>query len=66
MKEASSFLEEAKADISGLFALQYLIDKGVLDKSLRAVDLHDVPGVVLPVDPLRRQRGARHAASPFS
>ena len=34
MKEASSFLEEAKADISGLFALQYLIDKGVIDKSL--------------------------------
>ena len=34
MKEASSFLEEAKADISGLFALQFLIDKGVLDKSM--------------------------------
>ena len=27
-------LEEAKADISGLFALQYLIDKGVLPQSL--------------------------------
>ena len=36
MKEASSFLEEAKADISGLFALQYLIDKGVMPTSLRA------------------------------
>src|SRR5262245_15936681 len=35
MKEASSNLEEAKADISGLFALQYLIDKGVIDKSLQ-------------------------------
>jgi hypothetical protein len=34
MKEASSFLEEAKADISGLFAIQYWIDKGVLPKSL--------------------------------
>ncbi len=34
MKEASSLLEEAKADISGLFALQYLIDKGVLPKSM--------------------------------
>ena len=34
MKEASSYLEEAKADISGLFALQYLIDKGVFAKSL--------------------------------
>jgi Peptidase family M49 len=34
MKEASSFLEEAKADISGLWAIQYWIDKGVLMKSL--------------------------------
>ena len=34
MKEASSALEEAKADISSLFAIQYLIDKGVLPASL--------------------------------
>jgi hypothetical protein len=34
MKESYSFLEEAKADISGLFALQYLIDKGVIDKAI--------------------------------
>ncbi len=34
MKDASSFLEEAKADISGLWALQYLIDKGVIDQAL--------------------------------
>ena len=34
MQEAGSALEEAKADISGLFALQRLIDKGVLDRSL--------------------------------
>jgi hypothetical protein len=34
MKELYSALEEAKADISGLWALQYLVDKGVLDKSL--------------------------------
>jgi hypothetical protein len=34
MKEASSALEEAKADISSLFAIQYMIDKGVLPKSL--------------------------------
>ncbi len=33
LKETSSAIEEAKADISGLFALQYLVDKGVLDKS---------------------------------
>jgi hypothetical protein len=36
MKEASRFLEEAKADISGLFALQYLIDKGVVPRSMQA------------------------------
>jgi hypothetical protein len=34
MKEASSALEEAKADISSLFAIQYLIEKGVLPASL--------------------------------
>jgi hypothetical protein len=28
--------EEAKADIAGLFALQFLIDKGVLDRGLEA------------------------------
>src|SRR6185436_15084201 len=35
MKDASSFLEEAKADISGLYALQHLIDKGVAPKSMQ-------------------------------
>ena len=35
LKETYSFLEEAKADISGLFALQYLIDKGVIDKAMQ-------------------------------
>jgi len=34
MKEASSFLEEAKADISGLFALQHLVDNGILPKTM--------------------------------
>jgi hypothetical protein len=34
MKELGSALEEAKADISGLFALQYLIDRGVVPKSM--------------------------------
>ncbi len=34
MKEASSYLEEAKADISALWALQYLIDKGSEPKAL--------------------------------
>ncbi len=34
LKDCYSTIEEAKADISGLFALQYLIDKGALDKKL--------------------------------
>ncbi|MGE5199811.1 MAG: dipeptidyl-peptidase 3 family protein [Rhodospirillaceae bacterium] len=34
MKDVYSALEEAKADISGLFALQYLVDKRVLDASM--------------------------------
>lgn len=33
MQALSSSMEEAKADVSGLFALQHLIDKGVLPKS---------------------------------
>jgi hypothetical protein len=33
-KEAYSTIEEAKADVSGLFALQYLVDHQKLDKSL--------------------------------
>ena len=36
LKETYSAIEEAKADISGLFALQYLIDKGVLPTRDRA------------------------------
>ena len=36
LKETYSALEEAKADISGLFAIQHLIDKGVMPKSLEA------------------------------
>jgi len=34
LKELSSAIEEAKADISGLWALQFLIDKGVIDKRM--------------------------------
>jgi hypothetical protein len=35
MKDASSFLEEAKADVSALYALQYMIDKGVVSQSMQ-------------------------------
>jgi hypothetical protein len=34
LKELYSAIEEAKADITGLFALQFLIGKGLLDKKL--------------------------------
>ena len=34
LKELYSPIEEAKADITGLWALQYLIDKGVVDKQM--------------------------------
>ena len=34
LKETYSAIEEAKADVSGLFALQYLVDKGVIEKSM--------------------------------
>jgi hypothetical protein len=34
LKDAYSTLEEAKADISGLWALQYLVDKGTLPRTL--------------------------------
>jgi len=33
MRELGSALEEAKADIAALYALQFLIDKGVLDRA---------------------------------
>jgi len=35
LKELYSAIEEAKADISGLFALQRLVDAGVLDRTLQ-------------------------------
>jgi hypothetical protein len=36
LKETYSALEEAKADISGLFAIQHMIDKGTLPKAMEA------------------------------
>ena len=34
-REAYSAMEEAKADVSGLFALQFLVDRGKLDKQFQ-------------------------------
>jgi hypothetical protein len=36
LQETYSTIEEAKADVAGLFALQLLIDKGVIDKRMEA------------------------------
>ncbi|MFS8085373.1 MAG: dipeptidyl-peptidase 3 family protein [Acidobacteriota bacterium] len=35
LKDKYSSIEEAKADVTGLWALQYLIDKGVISKSMQ-------------------------------
>ena len=34
LQETHSAIEEAKADIAGLFALQFLVDKGVIDRGI--------------------------------
>jgi hypothetical protein len=34
LKELYSAIEEAKADMTGLWALQYMIDKGIIDKAM--------------------------------
>lgn len=34
LKELYSAIEEAKADVTGLWALQYMIDKGIIEKSM--------------------------------
>ena len=36
LQDTYSAIEEAKADISGLFAIQHMIDKGVMPKSLES------------------------------
>jgi hypothetical protein len=35
LKDKYSTIEEAKADVAGLWALQYLIDKGVIDRGMQ-------------------------------
>ena len=59
LKETYSAIEEAKADVSGLWALQYLVDKGSLPNTMQDTHVHDVPRIGIPIDPLRRERGAR-------
>ena len=59
LKETYSALEEAKADISGLWALQYLVDKGTLGKDLERTMYTTFLASCLPLHPLRRHRGPR-------
>ena len=59
LKETYSAIEEAKADVSGLWALQQLADQETDRHGDRADDVHDVPRLVVPLDPVRHQRGAR-------
>ncbi len=62
LKEASSFIEEAKADISGLFALQHLDRQRGDPQDDGAVDVHDVPRVELPIDQVRHHGRPRQRA----
>ena len=52
-KEIHSTLEEAKADVSGLWALQYLMDKGGTRQARRAFGVYDLSGVVVSHAALR-------------
>src|SRR5215510_4055376 len=36
LKDKYSSIEEAKADVTGLWALQYLLDKGVIDRTMQS------------------------------
>ena len=47
LKELHSAIEEAKADATGLFMMQYLFDHKLLPAAEKSA-LHDVSGVVLP------------------
>ena len=53
LKELHSAIEEAKADVTGLFMLQYLFDHKLLPAGGEAA-VHDVSGVVFPHAALRR------------
>ena len=54
-----SAIEEAKADVGGLFALQKLLDEGKLDARMERTLYPTFLASRVPLDPLRPQRGAR-------
>ena len=53
LKELHSAIEEAKADATGLFMLQYLFDHKLLPEAAEG-SVHDVSGVEFPHAALRR------------
>ena len=53
LKELHSAIEEAKADVTGLFMLQYLFDHKLLPAAEHPL-VHDVSGVVVPHAAIRR------------
>ena len=57
LKETYSAIEEAKADISGLFALQFLVDRGTLDASF-----NDTVYTTFPASIFRSLRFGIHEA----
>ena len=59
LKDTCSALEEAKADISGLWALQRLADEGAVSPEIARTMYTTFPGVDVPFDSLRPERGAR-------
>ena len=56
LKELYSAVEEAKADITGLFMLQYLFDHGLAHGPRRGTAVvHHLSGLRIPLPALRRQ-----------
>jgi hypothetical protein len=59
-KELYSTIEEAKADVSGLFAAPLPLRQGKARRQARRHDVHDLPGVDVPLDP--RSESTRRTA----
>ena len=59
LKEQASALEEGKADILGLYMVTRLLEQKRADRHDARGPLRHLPGEHLPLDPLRRHRGAR-------
>ena len=61
LKELYSAIEEAKADVTGLFMLQFLADRKLIPAGagVRAPALHHVPGVLVPHAAIRPEGRAR-------